>query len=135
MTKTKRPLLLLGLVITTILSLFYIFSQIIAFTSWIILVLFIAVFFFNIAAFKTINMTKKDFKRGKWFSWASIFLIFIYDIFEYIIIIRKYHSTGYVNVVKVALLFITLFALLLKMCGILTRVIDNKITYEEHLKK
>ena len=24
----------------------------------------------------------KDFKRGKWFSWASIFLIFIYDIFE-----------------------------------------------------
>ena len=135
MQQSKRALLTFGLVITTLLSIFYIVSQILHFSSWIILVLFIAVFFLNMAAFKTVNMTKKDFKRGKWFSWASIFLIFIYDIFEYIIIIRKYNSTGIIDVMKISLLFITLFALFLCMCGILTRVIDNKITYDEHIKK
>lgn len=133
--KTKRPLLLLGNSILLILSIFYIISQIIEFTSPIILVLFIFVFFFNFYGLKSVNMSKKDFKKAKWFSWLSIIFFFIYDIFEYIILIRRYNSSGYVDILKISILFITLFAMLLSMLGILTRVIDNKITYEEHIKK
>jgi hypothetical protein len=131
----KRPLLLFGNSILFILSVIYIFSQIINFNSPIILGAFIFIFFFSFYGLKSVNMSKKEFKKGKWFTWVAIILFFLYDIFEYIILIREYNSTGYINILKVAVLFITLFAMLLSTLGILTRVIDNKITYEEHIKK
>lgn len=130
----KRPLLLFGNSILLILSIFYLYSQIVSFTSPIILVVFIFIFFFSFYGLKSVNMSKKEFKKSKWFSWLAIILFFLYDIFEYIILIREYNVTGYINTIKIAVLFITLLAMLITMCGILTRVIDNKITYEEHTK-
>ena len=78
-------------------------------------------------------MSKEEFKKGKWFSWISIILFFIYDMFEYAVIIRRYQS-GYIDILKIAILFITLSSILISIFGILTRVIDNKITYENTLK-
>ena len=94
MQQTKRPLLRMGLILTTILALCYIISQIFNLTSWIILVLYVAVFFFNMAALKTVNMSKSEFKKGKWYSWASIILVFIYNIFEFARILNDKNNIG-----------------------------------------
>ena len=137
MQQTKRPLLKMGLILTTILALCYIISQIFNLTSWIILVLFVAVFFFNMAALKTVNMSKSEFKKGKWYSWASIILVFIYNIFEFARILNDKNNIGVMDstmFLMIGVMFISLFSILLCIFGILTRVIDNKITYEEHLK-
>ena len=139
--KSKRPALSIGLSITLLLSLCYIVSAIITLASnlyynMIILFVFIIIFILNCKALKTVDLSAKEFKKAKWYSWILIILIFIYDIFEYILIIRTYHNIGGLleaDVLKVALLFITFMALFLCIIGICTKVIDNKITYEEHV--
>lgn len=144
--KSKRPLLLIGLSITFLLSLCYIISQIMNLfsqqqfytTSWIILFIFCIVFILNYKALKTVDFSEKDFKKGKWYSWSVIIIFFLYDIFEYINIIRSYNKSDVVyvdNVLKIALLFITLIALLLSTLGICTKVIDNKISYNDYINK
>ena len=132
--KTKRPLLLFGNSILMILTIFYLFSQIIAFSSPLILFIFIIIFISLVFGLKSVNLSQREFKKKKWFSWIAIILFFLYDIFEYIILIRRYNSSGYIDVLKIAILFITLFASIISIFGILTRVIDNKITYEEHIR-
>ena len=115
MQQTKRPLLKMGLILTTILALCYIISQIFNLTSWIILVLFVAVFFFNMAALKTVNMSKLEFKKGKWYSWASIILIFIYNIFEFARILNDKNNIGVMDstmFLMIGVMFISLFSIL-----------------------
>jgi hypothetical protein len=141
--KSKRPVLSIGLSITLLLSLCYIISAIFTLSSdlyysVIILFVFIIVFILNYKALKTVDLSAKDFKKGKWYSWILIIIIFLYDIFEYILIIKSYHANDGLltnKVLRIALLFITFMALLLCILGICTKVIDNKITYEEHLNK
>lgn len=131
---TKRPLLLFGNIILLLLSLLYIFSQIINFNSPLIFGGFIIVFIFLVMGIKSVNLSKKEFKKNKWFSWIAIILFFVYDVYEYTLLIDDYNKSGYIDVFKIAILFITLFASIISIFGILTRVIDNKITYEEHIR-
>ena len=137
MNKTKRPALLVGLVITTFVIVVYLISQLITNNqdpiAQIVFWAFVVILIFNICSFYTVNLSAKDFKKQMYLPWISFGLMLIYCFFVLaVILINSNNGIGSNDTLMIANLFIIVMGLLLFIPGILTKVIDNKITYEEH---
>lgn len=140
MNKIKRPGLLSGLIITTIQLVIFIISQLIVknddIVTKIIFWFSIVILIMNICSFYTVNLTKAEFKKEKLYPWISVVLLSIYDLYYLAIMIINVVDGVYVNdVFIIANFIITTLGLLLIIFGILKRIIDNKITYSEHITK
>ena len=140
MDKLKRQFLALGLSITTLEVGFYIISQLITkndeIISKIVFGICLVILLFNINSFYTVNLSAKEFKKKIYLPWISFSLTFIYSIYYLAVIIMNTHDGIHpIDTLMIANLFIILVGLILYIPGILKRVTDNKITYEEHQKQ
>ncbi len=140
MKKIKRPILAIGLTITTFEVSLYILSQLISNNSEIIAkVVFgvcLVILLLNINSFYTVNLTAKEFKVKRYLPWISFTLTLIYAIYYLAVIIMNLHDGVHpIDTLMIANLFVICMGLLLYIPGILKRIIDNKITYEEHLNE
>lgn len=138
MNNTKRPMLLVGLIITTFEITFYIISQLISKTddaiANVIFAVCIIMLIFNVKSFYTVNLTAKEFKKKMYLPWTSFGLTIIYSFFILIVIIMNSKSgNDSKNVLMIANLFIISLGALLYIPGILKKIIDDKLTYEEHI--
>ena len=140
MNKTKRPALLAGLCITTVEVLMFIIAQLFTKDSHIIVqIVFwvcIVILLINISSFYTVNLSAKEFKEKRYLPWLSFILISIYECYYLaVLIITVRDGISGPDVLVVAQFLIILLGLLLYIPGILTKIIDNKLTYEEQDKK
>lgn len=140
MNKTKRPALLAGLCITTVEVLMFIIAQLFAKDSHIIVqIVFwvcIVILLINISSFYTVNLSAKEFKEKRYLPWLSFILISIYECYYLaVLIITVRDGISGADSLVVAQFSIILLGLLLYIPGILTKIIDNKLTYEEQDKK
>ena len=136
MNTTKRPMLLTGLVITTFEIVYYIISKILSTNSElipnIIFGLCIILLIINVKGFYTVNLNAKEFKKKMYLPWLSFGLIIIYSFFILIIIILGVKE-GQNMTLTIANLFVILTGALLYISGILKKIIDDKITYDDHI--
>ena len=140
MNKTKRPALLAGLIIITFIIALYILSYISRETNdileTIVFVVALVIFFVNIKSFYTVNLSAKEFKKQMYLPWLSFGLTLIYSLFILIVtIINSDNGLTREEILTSAIVIIVWLGLLLYIPGILTRIIDDKITYEEHINK
>ena len=140
MKQTKRPALLAGLMITT----FEIFIFIISFlfsnnsdqVEKIIFIAFVVTFIINVKSFYTVNLTAKEFKKKRYLPWLSFTLITLYNCYSFaIIIVNSRTGLKQNDIIMIGNLIVLVLATLLYIPGILKRVVDDKITYEEHVKQ
>ncbi len=138
MNTTKRPLLLTGLVITTFEIVYYIIAKIFSKSNEpitnVIFTLCIIMLIINVKSFYTINLSAKEFKKKMYLPWLSFAIAIIYSFFILIVIILD-NKNGKNTTLMVANLFVILSGCLLYIPGILKKIIDNKISYEEHIEQ
>ena len=140
MKETKRPALLAGLVITTFEIVLFIISFLLSKNSdiveKIIFAVFVVTLIINTKSFYTVNLSAKEFKKKRYLPWLSFTLITIYNCYSLaIVIVNTRNGMSPMDLVMVGNLIILFLASLLYIPGILKRIIDNKITYEEHVKQ
>ncbi len=140
MDKIKRPILALGLSITTLEVGFYILSHLISkndeIISKIVFAVCLVILLINVSSFYTVNLTAKEFKIKRYLPWISFTLTFIYSIYYLAVIIINTHDGIHpMDTLMIANLFVICIGLILYIPGILKRVTDKKITYEEHQKQ
>ena len=140
MKETKRPALLAGLIITTIELLIFIFSFLVSKNSDIvekvIFGIFVVTLIINIKSLYTVNLTAKEFKKKRYLPWLSFALISIYNCYLFaMIVITSRKGLKQDTLFMIGNLFILVLATLLYIPGILKKIIDNKITYEEHINQ
>ena len=140
MKEIKRPALLSGLIITTFEVVLYIIAQLITKNSEIIAkVIFgvcIVILLFNVSSFYTVNLTAKEFKTKRYLCWTSFTLTFLYGFYYLAVIIMNLHNGIQSNdTLMIANLFVICMGLLLYIPGILKKIIDDKITYDEHINQ
>jgi hypothetical protein len=140
MNQSKRPELVWGLTITTLGILVYIISSLINPSAEILSVIMfwfcIVALIVNISAFYTVNLTAKEFKKKMYWPWISFGLVLIYVLFLIILMLYTYKNNGMdPNPLQIALCVVLALSLILYLLGILKRVIDDKITYEEHINQ
>ena len=140
MQQTKRPLLVLGLLINTFISVIYIISFLSSTShelfSVIVFIFSIIIFIVNVKSFYTVNLNAKEFKKKMYLPWISFGLSLIYSLFLLIIILTS-DDNGYdvYETLLTAMVIVIWLSLLAYIPGILTKIIDNKITYDEHINK
>ncbi len=138
MNTTKRPLLALGLVITTFEVSYYIISKLLSTNNDIIpniiFALCVILLIINVKSFYTVNLSAKEFKKKMYLPWLSFGLIIIYSLFILIIIILDVKNGQNVTFMA-ANLFVILSGALLYIPGILKKIIDDKITYSEYISQ
>ena len=138
MNTTKRPMLLTGLIITTFEVVYYIISKILSTNNDlipnIIFGLCIILLIINVKSFYTVNLSAKEFKKKMYLPWLSFGLIIIYSFFILIIIILETKDGQNVTLMT-ANLFVILTGALLYIPGILKKIIDNKISYDDHISQ
>ena len=88
----------------------------------------------NVKSFYTVNLSAKAFKKQMYLPWLSFGLIIIYSFFILIIIILE-SKAGQKPILMIANLFVILTGALLYIPGILKKIIDDKITYDEHISQ
>ena len=140
MKKTKRPALLAGLTIITFIIALYILSYISRESNdileTIVFIVALVIFFVNVKSFYTVNLSAKEFKKQMYLPWISFGLTLIYSLFMLIVtIINSDNGLDRDELLTSALVIIVWLGLLLYIPGILTKIIDDKITYEEHINK
>lgn len=140
MQQTKRPLLVTGLLINTFICLIYIISFLSGTShelfSILVFIFSIILFIINVKSFYTVNLSAKEFKKKMYLPWISFGLSLIYSIFLLIIILTS-DDNGYdvYETLLTAMVIVIWLSLLAYIPGILTRIIDDKITYDEHINK
>lgn len=140
MKEYKRPELVGGLTITTIGVLAYIIASILGWKNEVIpiiaFVFSIIILFINIKAFYTVNLSEKEFKKQMVWPWVSFSLILIYILYLIFLMIYTFNTNGTEpNILIIAICIVFFLSLILYILGILKKVIDKKITYEEHLNQ
>jgi hypothetical protein len=120
--------------------LFYIISFLFSnnkdFIPIVIFIISIIIFIINVKSFYTVNLSAKEFKKKMYLPWLSFGLTFIYSLFILIVsIIESKNGVNPFETLMIGNLIVIWLGLLLYIPGILTKVIDNKISYEEHINK
>ena len=140
MKEMKRPELAGGLTITTLGVLVYIVLCLFNWPSEILSVIMfwisVVILLINIKAFYTVNLSAKDFKKQMVWPWISFSLILIYIFYKTILILFVFKTNGnQPDALDIAICVVFFLALILYILGILKRIVDGKISYEEHLKQ
>lgn len=141
MNKIKRPVLLTALIFTTLELAFFIISQLIYKNDDVITkIVFwysIVTLIINISSFYTVNLSAKEFKKQRIYPWISFVMILIYNLY-YLALIIVNCIDGDVAIREILMIsnyFIITIGLILFVPGILKKIIDNKIVYEEKNQK
>ena len=140
MNETKRPALLVGLIITTFEVLLFIISYLSSGNKTpldtVIFIVFVVIFIINVKSFYTVNLSAKEFKKKRYLPWISFVLVTLYLCYYLaVVLINSKEGMDFEATIEFGNLIVLALGTLLYLPGILTRVIDNKITYEEHLNQ
>lgn len=138
----KRQALTFGLAVISLL--FVVFTVIFIinisrgnsdYTTWFFMFYSLSIVILNLYASPVAKLNVADFKKQKILPWISCFLSFIFTMYLFILLLFT-KSLGFSSSQRI-LLFAMIFSIdasiILCIFGIKAKIIENKITYEEHM--
>jgi hypothetical protein len=94
------------------------------------------IFVINVKSFYTVNLSAKEFKNKRYLPWISFTLVILYLCYYLaVVLINSKNGMNLEATIEVGNFIVLSLGALLYIPGILKRIIDNKITYEEHVKQ
>lgn len=138
MNKIKRPMLLTGLIFTTFELVVFIATQLFVknddVVTKIVFWFCIVTLLINISSFYTVNLSAKEFKKQRYFPWISFVLILIYNLYYLaLLIINLSNGLSTTDILMLSNYFIITVGMILFIPGCLKKIVDNKISYNEHI--